>query len=195
MTGYAEAVGCASGTDALVLALRALPLSAQGDVEVVTPAFSFIASASAVVWAGFKPVFADVDVDSACLTVEQLEKAVTPRTRAVIAVDLYGRQAPIEELRKFCDAKGLFLIEDGAQSIGVPHHTKGAHLFTTSFYPTKNIGAVGDAGAVLTDDAVLAERVREMTRHGGLARDHYVRVAPRRESTLCVSRPTQYQAD
>jgi dTDP-4-amino-4,6-dideoxygalactose transaminase len=167
-----HALGVASGTEALVLTLRALDLK-PGD-EVITPAFSFIASTSAIVWAGFKPVLADVDLDSMNLSVETVQAAVTPRTRAVIAVDLYGRQAPIAELRRYCDRQGLYLIEDGAQSIGVG--VRGAHAYTTSFYPTKNIGAIGDGGAVLTDDGEIANRVREMSRHGGVTRDHYLRV-------------------
>lgn len=169
---YKEAVGCASGTEALVLALRAFDLAPQD--EVITPAFSFVASTSAIAWAGLKPVFADVDIETACLTVESVKAVLTPKTRAIIAVDLYGRQAPIRELRRFCDQHALFLIEDGAQSIGVAN--QGAHFYTLSFYPTKNIGAVGDAGAVLTDNIDLAERVREISRHGGLFRDKYTRV-------------------
>lgn len=170
--GYKFAVGCASGTEALVLALRAIGIQ-PGD-EVITPAFSFVASTNSIVWAGGKPAFADVDLETANVTVETVERAWNPRVRAVIAVDLYGRQAPIAELRKWCDRKSLYLIEDGAQSIGVPNLK--AHLYTTSFYPTKNMGAVGDAGAVLSDDGELATRVREMTRHGGMLRDHYIRV-------------------
>jgi dTDP-4-amino-4,6-dideoxygalactose transaminase len=173
-TGYRAAIGCSNGTDAIVMSLRALELPA--DAEVITPAFSFIASASPVVWAGLKPVFADVDPETANITVETVSAALTPKTRAVIAVDLYGRQAPIADLRQLCDAKGLYLIEDGAQSIGVPAPARGAHLYTTSFYPTKNLGALGDGGAVMTQDPELATRVREISRHGGLLRDHYVRV-------------------
>lgn len=172
VTGFKHAVGCSSGTEALVLALRTMGLS-SGD-EVITPAYSFVASTNAIAWVGARPVFADVDLETGNVTVETVMQAWTPRTRGVIAVDLFGRQAPIRELRRFCDEKGLFLIEDGAQSIGVP--SRGAHFFTTSFYPTKNVGAMGDAGAVLTDDPELASRVKELSWHGGLTRDHYDRV-------------------
>jgi len=172
LLGFKHAVGCASGTEALVLALRAIDL--QPGEEVITPAFSFVASTNSIVWAGGKPSFADVDLETGNVTVETVEKAWNPRVRALIAVDLYGRQAPIAALRKFCEKKSIYLIEDGAQSVGVPNLK--AHLYTTSFYPTKNMGAVGDAGAVLSDDAELATRVREISRHGGLLRDHYVRV-------------------
>lgn len=173
-TGFAHAIGCSNGTDALTMSLRALEL--PPDSEVITPAFSFVASTSPIVWAGLRPVFADVSVDTANVTVQSVERAITSKTRAVIAVDLFGRQAPIAELRQLCDAKGLYLIEDGAQSIGVPVAGKGPYFFTTSFYPTKNLGGAGDGGAVLTNDVELATRVREISRHGGLLRDHYVRV-------------------
>ncbi len=170
--GFPYSVGCSSGTDALILALKALALE-PGD-EVITPAFSFVASANVIPWCGLKPVFADVSPETAVVTVESVQQKITPKTRAIIAVDLYGRQAPIRELRKLCDQYGLYLIEDGAQSIGVP--VAGAHFYTTSFYPTKNLGALGDGGAVLTGDGELATRVREMTRHGSLIRDHYTRI-------------------
>ena len=170
--GFRYAIGVASGTEALALALKAIGVK-PGD-EVITPAFSFVASSNAIAWIGAIPKFADVDLDTGCVTVESVERIWSPRTVAVVAVDLYGRQAPIEGLRKLCDRKGSFLIEDGAQSIGVK--SRGAHLFTTSFYPTKNIGAIGDAGAVLTDDMGLATRVREVGLHGGTVRDHYTQV-------------------
>lgn len=167
--GYQYAECCSSGTEALVLSLKALKLPAGS--EVITPAFSFVASASTIAWAGFKPVFADVDPHTCCVTLESVKAALTPNTKAVICVDLYGRQGPIKELRALCDERGLFLIEDGAQSIGVPN--QGAHLFTTSFYPTKNIGALGDGGAILTDSPELAAGVRQLVRQGEIVRDHY----------------------
>ncbi len=169
--GYAHAVGVSSGTEALVLALKAIGV--KPDDEVITPAFSFVASTNVIPWAGAKPVFADVDSETACVTAESVYRVMTPKTKAIIAVDLYGRQAPIAELKKLASAHGVYLIEDGAQSIGVPN--LGADLYTTSFYPTKNIGALGDAGAVMTNNAELATRVREASRHGGLIRDHYLR--------------------
>ncbi len=169
--GYSHAVGVASGTEALILALKAIGV--KPDDEVITPAFSFVASTNVIPWAGAKPVFADVDPETACLTAESVYRVLTPKTKAIIAVDLYGRQAPIAELRKVATAHGVYLIEDGAQSIGVPN--AGADLYTTSFYPTKNIGCLGDGGAVLTNNGELATRVRELSRHGGLIRDHYLR--------------------
>ncbi len=171
MLGYDHVVGCASGTEALILSLKAVGVSAED--EVITPAFSFVASANVIPWVGAKPVFADVSPDTACVTAESVYRVLTPKTKAIIAVDLFGRQAPIAELRKLADAHGVYLIEDGAQSIGVPK--QGAHLYTTSFYPTKNLGGIGDGGAVFSDHGELANRVREMSRHGGMIRDHYLR--------------------
>lgn len=168
-TGFRYAIGCASGTDALIISLKALEIPAGSDV--LTPAFSFIASCSAVAWAGFNPVLADVDKTTANVTVETLEAALTPNTRAVIVVDLYGRQAPITDINAFCKKHDLALIEDGAQSLGVPN--LGADLYTTSFYPTKNLGTIGDAGAVMTDNETLASRLRPLVQHGALDRKDY----------------------
>lgn len=166
---FKHAIGCASGTEALVLALKALNLPAGS--KVLTPAFSFVASSSSISWAGHTPAFIDVDLNTYCISLEDLEKAYTPDVRAVIAVDLYGQQPDFKKIREFCALKKLPLIEDGAQSIGVPN--QGVTFYTTSFYPTKNIGAIGDAGAVLTDNSELATRVKELSRHGSLVRDHY----------------------
>ncbi len=168
-TGYAHTVGCSSGTEALILALKALGL--PPDSEVLTPAFSFVASASSILWAGLNPVLADVELETGIVTVAQLEAALTPKTRAVIAVDLYGRQVDIVAIRAFCQAHNLFLIEDGAQSIGVPH--RGADFYTLSFYPTKNIGGVGDAGAIATNDLKFSQKLHRLTQHGAVVRDQY----------------------
>src|SRR5579859_1792968 len=167
--GYEHAIGCASGTEALVLALRALDL--PPDSEVITSAFSFVASSNCVVWAGLRPSLADISPETFCVTADDIEACLTPKTKAVIAVDLYGRQVDVASIRALCEKHHLFLIEDGAQSIGVSKSR--ADFYTTSFYPTKNIGAIGDAGAVFTDNAKLATRVRELSRHGGLIQDEY----------------------
>lgn len=167
--GYRHALGCSSGTDALILSLRALGLQ-PGD-EVITPAFSFVASTNSIVWAGLTPVIVDVNPQTAVVNAEQIEAAITDKTRVVIAVDLYGFQCDIPAIRALCDRRGLTLIEDGAQSIGVPN--RGAHFYTTSFYPTKILAALGDAGAILTDDPKLYELVKQRSRHGEETRDHY----------------------
>ncbi|MCB0403683.1 MAG: DegT/DnrJ/EryC1/StrS family aminotransferase [Bdellovibrionales bacterium] len=170
--GYRFAVGCSSGTEALILSLKALGLSPGA--QVLTPAYSFVASASSILWAGLRPVLVDVCPETGCVTAERVEAAITPATEAVIAVDLYGRQNDLAAIRELCRRRSLRLIEDGAQSIGVPN--AGAELYTLSFYPTKNIGAVGDAGAILTDDETLAGTLTHLTQHGATARDQFERV-------------------
>jgi len=166
--GVPHAVAVASGTDALILSLRAAGIG-SGD-EVVTPSFTFIAAAEAITHVGARPVFADIDpltynMDAVCL-----EAVLTPRTRAVIAVHLFGQSAPISEIRALCTKRRLVLIEDCAQAIGADYDGMrvggwGA-LGCFSFYPTKNLGACGDAGLVTTLDSALAERVRMLRHHG-----------------------------
>ena len=166
--GARSCVGVANGTDALEMALRANAIG-SGD-EVVLPANTFIATAEAVVRAGARPVFVDVDDDALLIDPTRVTEALTERTRAVIAVDLYGQVAPFEQLPSSLAERGVVVIEDGAQSQGALRHGRPAGRFgriaATSFYPGKNLGAYGDAGAVVTDDDDLAEHVRLMGRHG-----------------------------
>ncbi len=170
-----HAVGVANGTDAIHLTLRALGIG-PGD-EVVVPSLTFVATAEAVVLAGATPRFADVDSDTLLLTAETLEAAITPRTKCVIAVDLYGQPANMDELIEVAHRHGLFLLEDAAQAHGArwrecPTGALGdAACF--SFYPGKNLGAFGDAGAVVTDDAALAGRVRSLSNHGRPVGSHH----------------------
>jgi dTDP-4-amino-4,6-dideoxygalactose transaminase len=166
--GARACVGVANGTDALEMALRATGIG-PGD-EVVLPANTFIATAEAVVRSGARPVFVDVDVDALLIDPTRVEEALTERTRAVIAVDLYGQVAPVERLPSSLAERGVIVVEDGAQSQGALRHGRPAGRFgsiaTTSFYPGKNLGAYGDAGAVVTDDDDLAQHVRIMGGHG-----------------------------
>ncbi len=166
--GARSCVGVANGTDALEMALRATAIG-SGD-EVVLPANTFIATAEAVVRAGARPVFVDVDDDTLLIDPTCVEEAVTERTRAVIAVDLYGQVAPFEQLPSSLAERGIVVIEDGAQSQGALRHGRPAGRFgrvaATSFYPGKNLGAYGDAGAVTTDHDDLAQHVRVMGAHG-----------------------------
>ncbi|MET0234055.1 MAG: DegT/DnrJ/EryC1/StrS family aminotransferase [Kibdelosporangium sp.] len=160
----AHCVGVANGTDALELALRALEIG-PGD-ECVLPANSFIATAEAVARAGATPVFVDCDADSFLIDTKAALAAVTPRTKAVLPVHLYGQIAPVEDLLD----QGVFIVEDAAQSQGATRNgaVSGSlgHIAGTSFYPGKNLGAYGDAGAVTTNDASLADRVRLLSQHG-----------------------------
>ena len=162
--GAPHAIGVANGTEALTIALRALDVG-PGD-DVVVPSFSFYASAEAIPPTGARPVFCDVDPDSFCVTPETVKAALTPRTKAVIAVDLFGNVAPIRAI----EALGVPVVEDAAQAVGSvgPDGRAGAlgTLATFSFYPSKNLAAFGDGGAIATADAALAERVRMLRFHG-----------------------------
>lgn len=166
--GVAHAVGVGNGLDALVLALRAAGVGA-GD-EVIVPSHTFAATWLAVTAVGARPV--PVEVDPATYTIDPAgaAAAVTARTKAIIPVSLYGHPADMDPLMALAARHGLFVLEDAAQSHGATYRgrrTGGlAHATTFSFYPTKNLGALGDAGAVTTDDAVLAERLRKLRNYG-----------------------------
>ncbi len=165
-------VGAANGTDAIELVLRGLDIG-RGD-EVIIPANTFIATAEAVVRAGADVVLVDCTDDTLLIDPELVDAAVTARTRAVIGVDLYGQIAPFDRLADVVDAERIALVEDAAQSQGAVRNDRkvGADVAAaaTSFYPGKNLGAYGDAGAVVTNDGNLAERVRAIGGHGGLRR-------------------------
>jgi dTDP-3-amino-3,4,6-trideoxy-alpha-D-glucose transaminase len=167
-------VGVANGTEALTIALRALGVG-PGD-EVVVPSFSFYASAEAIPPTGARPVFCDVDADTFCATADTVRAALTPRTKAVIAVDLFGNVAPVREI----EALGVPVVEDAAQAVGSTgpdgHAAALGTLATISFYPSKNLGAFGDGGAVTTGDAALAERVRMLRFHGSRDKVTYEQV-------------------
>jgi dTDP-4-amino-4,6-dideoxygalactose transaminase len=163
--GARHAIGVANGTDALVLALRALGVG-PGD-EVVVPSFTFYASAEAIPHTGARPVFCDVDPETFLVTPETVRAALTPRTKAVIAVHLFGNVAPVEEI----EALGVPVVEDAAQAAGTVlagGRRPGAlgTIATFSFYPSKNLGAFGDGGAVTTSDPALDEQVRTLRFHG-----------------------------
>ncbi len=162
--GVRHVIGVGNGTDAITIGLRALGVSA-GD-EVVVPAFTFYATAEAAVTAGAVPVFCDVDPDTRNITAETVRAALSPRTRAIVAVDLFGLPAQISELREF----GLPVLEDAAQAAGASLDGRRAgalaDLATLSFYPSKNLGCFGDGGAIATDDDQLAELTRALRFHG-----------------------------
>ena len=166
--GVNEAVGVASGTDALYLALKAL-LVGPGD-EVVTTPFTFIATAEAAANLGAVPRFVDIQEDTFNIDPELLGGAVTGRTKAVIAVHLFGHPADVKGCASFCSERGLPLIEDCAQSLGAEVSGRKAGSFGSasafSFFPSKNLGAAGDAGMVCTDDEVVAAKVRTLRAHG-----------------------------
>ncbi len=172
--GVKHAVGVANGTDAITIALRALGVQ-PGD-EVVVPSFTFYASAEAVATAGARPVFCDVDPDTRNVTADTVRAALTPRTRAVVAVDLFGCPAPIPEIKEL----GLPVLEDAAQAVGAGLGPKRAgalgDVATFSFYPSKNLPCFGDGGAITTDDDAVAELARTLRFHGSRDKQTFVAV-------------------
>jgi len=170
--GVAYGVGVASGTDALILALRACGVR-SGD-EVLLPTSTFVATGSAVSALGATPVFTDVRPETYNLDPAELERRITPRTRAVIAVHLYGLPADMDSIVAFAKSRQLPLIEDCAQAIGAVYKGRRVGSFgdaaCLSFYPTKNLGAYGDAGMVITNSQQLAERLRTLRNHGQTAK-------------------------
>ena len=174
-TGAAHAVGCGSGSDALLLAL--LALDAGPGSEVVTTPFTFFATAGAIARAGARPVFADIEPRTYNIDPEKMEAAVTARTRALMPVHLYGQCAEMAEVMRVAGRRGLPVVEDAAQAIGARDEAGRAGSVGAagcfSFYPTKNLGAAGEAGLVTTGDAGLAERLRRLRVHGGATEYHH----------------------
>ncbi len=172
LCGVSHGVGVASGTDALILALRACGVQ-PGD-EVLLPPFTFVATGSAVSALGARPVFADIRPDTYNIDPAEFERRVTPRTRAIVVVHLYGLAADMDPILAFAKSRKLPVVEDNAQAIGASY--KGRRTGSLgdatclSFYPTKNLGAYGDAGMVVTNSAELAARVRTLRNHGQSAK-------------------------
>lgn len=178
-----HAVGCASGTDAILLALRAFDCG-PGD-EVVTSPFTFFATAGAIHNVGARPVFADIQPDTFNLDPAAADAAVTERTKVVMPVHLFGQMADMTAFRALADGRGIKLLEDAAQAIGARQRTADGAWITTgtlgdacafSFFPTKNLGAFGDAGMTVTNDEATAERLRKLRVHGGRQMYHHEEV-------------------
>ncbi len=165
-----QCIGVANGTDAIELVLRGLGIGP--DADVVLPANTFIATAGAVHRAGARPVLVDCEPESLLIDPSGVDRALTARTRAVIGVDLYGQRAAFDELVALVADRGIELVEDAAQAQGARRNGAGigasVAAAATSFYPGKNLGAYGDGGAVVTDDAELATRIRAIANHGGI---------------------------
>lgn len=167
--GAKHAIGVSSGTDALLMAFMAYNIG-PGD-EVIVPTFSFFATAGCVSRLGAKPVFIDVDPVSFMMTAEGVRAAITPRTKAIVPVHLFGQAAPIDEIMAVANEHGIVVIEDAAQAIGT-QASDGRRVGTIgqigcfSFYPTKNLGAFGDGGLVTTNDDALAVRLKQIRNHG-----------------------------
>lgn len=177
-SGAAHCITVANGTDALQIALMALGVG-PGD-EVITPGFSYIATAEAPALLGARPVYVDIDPVTYNLDPKGLEAAITPRTKAIIPVSLYGQPADFNAINAIADHHGIPVIEDGAQSFGATYNgRKSCNLSTigcTSFFPSKPLGCYGDGGAIFTSDAALAVKLRQIARHGQDRRYHHVRV-------------------
>jgi dTDP-4-amino-4,6-dideoxygalactose transaminase len=178
--GVEHVIPCANGTDALQIAMMALDLK-PGD-EIITPSFTYIATTEVVALLGLKPVFVDVDPISFCMDIESLKKAITPKTKLIVPVHLYGHAAPMEEIMEIAKANNLFVIEDNAQAIGCDYTFSNGvtkktgtigHIGATSFYPSKNLGAFGDGGALCTNDKALADKMTMIANHGQSARYYH----------------------
>ena len=171
--GSKHVVPCANGTDALQIAMMALGLKA-GD-EVITPSFTYIATVEVAALLGIKPVFVEVDKQTFCIDPAAIENAITPKTKAIVPVHLYGHAAPMEAILDIAKQHNLYVIEDNAQAIGADYTfsdgtvkktgTMG-HIGATSFYPSKNLGAFGDGGALFTNDDALAHTLKTIANHG-----------------------------
>ena len=166
-------IPCANGTDALQIAMMALGLK-PGD-EVITPSFTYIATTEVVALLNLTPVFVDVDPVTYCMDIESLKKAITPKTKAIVPVHLYGQAAPMEEIMAIAKEHNLYVIEDNAQAIGCDYTFSDGtkkktgtigHIGATSFYPSKNLGAFGDGGALFTNNKALADKMAMIANHG-----------------------------
>jgi dTDP-4-amino-4,6-dideoxygalactose transaminase len=173
--GAGYCVGVANGTDALEIAIEALNIPAKS--EIIVPANSFIASSEAVSRSGHRVVFSDIDKESYVISIEDIKNRITPKTKAIIAVHLYGHPCDMDELAKIAKEHDLYIIEDCAQAHGSKYKGKNVgsigDIATFSFYPGKNLGAYGDGGAITTNNSELAVQCRKIANHGRVAKyDH-----------------------
>ena len=168
-----EVIPCANGTDALQIAMMALGLE-PGD-EVITPSFTYIATTEVIALLRLKPVFVDVDPKTFCIDASKIREAITPKTKAIVPVHLYGQSCDMEEIMKIAEEHHLYVVEDNAQAIGADVkfvdgtlHKTGTigHIGCTSFFPSKNLGCYGDGGAIITNNKLLADRLRMIANHG-----------------------------
>ncbi len=177
-TGTKYALTCASGTDALVIPMMALGIGA-GD-EVITTAFSFIATAETIVLAGAKPVYADIDPLTFNIDTKKIEKLITPKTKAIAPVSLYGQVADMDEINAIAKKHNLFVLEDSAQSFGALYKGKKSCNVSliggTSFFPAKPLGCYGDGGAIFTNDEKLNKTMKEIREHGSESRYYHTRL-------------------
>jgi dTDP-4-amino-4,6-dideoxygalactose transaminase len=166
-------IPCANGTDALQIAMMALGLE-PGD-EIITPSFTYIATTEVIALLRLKPVFVDVDPQTFCIDASKIRAAITPKTKAIVPVHLYGQSCDMEEIMKIAQEHNLFVVEDNAQAIGATIrfsdgsvHKTGTigHIGCTSLFPSKNLGCYGDGGAMMTNNTLLADRIKMIANHG-----------------------------
>lgn len=176
-------IPCANGTDALQVALMALGLK-QGD-EVIVPSFTYVATAEVIGLLGLKPIMVDVDPDSFNITASIIEAAITPNTKAIVPVHLFGQSCDMEDIMKVASKYELYVVEDNAQAIGTDYFYKDGtskktgtigHIGCTSFYPSKNLGCYGDGGAMMTNDDDLAQKLRTVANHGQSKRYYHDKI-------------------
>ncbi len=192
--GVKHVIPCANGTDALQIAMMGLGLQ-PGD-EVITPSFTYIATTEVIALLGLTPVFVEVDEETFCMDPISLAKAITPKTKAIVPVHLYGQAANMEEIMRIANAHNLYVIEDNAQAIGCDYYFSSGdvaktgtigHIGCTSFFPSKNLGCFGDGGAMMTNDDELASKLRMIANHGQSKRYYHDQVG-------CNSRLDSVQA-
>lgn len=178
--GVKHVIPCANGTDALQIAMMAADLQ-PGD-EVIVPAFTYVATAEVIALLRLKPVMVDVDMDTFNITADIIEAAITPNTKAIVPVNLFGQSCDMEPIMKVADKYNLWVIEDNAQAIGADYTFRNGssaktgaigHIGCTSFYPSKNLGAYGDGGAIYTNDDELGRKCRMIANHGQVKRYYH----------------------
>jgi len=189
-TGAKHAISCSSGTDALILAMMALDI--KPDDEIITTPFTFIATAETIAFLGAKPVFVDIDEKTYNIDASKIEEKITPKTKAIIPVSLYGQPADMDVIQSIADKHNLKVIVDGAQSFGSTFNGKRdsnlGDISTTSFFPAKPLGCFGDGGAVFTNDDELATKIKSLRVHGQSKRYHhkYIGMGGRMDTIQCA---------
>jgi len=189
-TDAKNAITCSSGTDALLLAMMALDI--KEDDEIITTPFTFIATAETIALLKAKPVFVDIDEKTYNIDVNKIEEKITPKTKGIISVSLYGQPSDLDKINEICKKHNLFHIVDGAQSFGATYKGKSevhyCDVYTTSFFPAKPLGCYGDGGAVLTNNDELADKIKMLRVHGQNKRYHhkFIGLGARMDTIQCA---------
>lgn len=173
--GVKHVIPCANGTDALQIAIDALDLPANA--EIIVPSFNYVAAVEVIAFMGLKPIFVDSDTQNFNIDINKIEEKITPNTKAIVAVHLFGQCCDMDSILSIAKKYNLYVIEDNAQSIGSKYDNKAAgtmgHIGTTSFFPSKNLGCMGDGGAIFTNDDTLAQKMQIIANHGQKTKYYY----------------------